>query len=71
MRCFMKNTYQKLLSNLNVVKWELKGRNDPTLNLCIKCIQDAIFDAGRLNMELVTLKAANNSKDDVDDWSGD
>lgn len=40
----MDDTYCKLLQNLNVVKWELKNRNDPTLNLCIRCINDAILD---------------------------
>lgn len=48
----MTNAYQRLLQNLNVVKWELKNRNDPTLNLCIKYIKDAIVEAGRMNMEL-------------------
>jgi hypothetical protein len=48
----MASTYDKLLQNLNIVKWELKGRNDPTLNLCIKYIKDAIVEAGRLNAEL-------------------
>lgn len=48
----MANTYEKLLQNLNVVKWELKERNDPTLNLCIKYIKDAIVEAGRLNAEV-------------------
>lgn len=38
----MVTSYEKLLQNLNVVKWELKERNDPTLNLCIKYVQDAI-----------------------------
>lgn len=48
----MNNSYNKLLQKLNVVKWELKERNDPTLNLCIKYIKDAILDVGRLNAEL-------------------
>lgn len=48
----MDSAYDKLVQNLNVVKWELKGRNDPTLNLCIKYIKDAIIEAGRLNAEM-------------------
>lgn len=48
----MTTTYERLLQNLNVVKWELKERNDSSLNLCIKYIKDAILDAGRLNAEL-------------------
>ena len=48
----MNSSYQKLLQNLNVVKWELKNRNDPSLNLCIKYIKDAIVEAGRLNNSL-------------------
>lgn len=52
----MTNAYQRLLQNLNVVKWELKNRNDPTLNLCIKYIKDAIVEAGRMNMELKEYK---------------
>ena len=54
----MVTTYERLLQNLNVVKWELKERNDPTLNLCIKYIKDAIYDAGRLNAELEKLRMA-------------
>ena len=48
----MSTTYEKLLQNLNVVKWELKERNDPSLNLCIKYVKDAILEARRLNAEL-------------------
>lgn len=48
----MYTAYEKLLQNLNIAKWELKERNDPSLNLCIKYIKDAIYEAGRLNEEL-------------------
>ena len=48
----MNNAYVKLLRNLNVVKWELKDRNDPSLNLCIQRIKDAIVYADNLNDEL-------------------
>lgn len=47
----MNNSYEKLLQNLNVVKWELKDRNDPALNLCIKYIKDAIFESCRMNAQ--------------------
>lgn len=67
----MNKSYEKLLQNLNVVKWELKNRNDSSLNLCIKYIKDAIVEAGRLNMELVLLKSTHSSEDDADCWSGD
>ena len=48
----MDSAYDKLVQNLNVVKWELRGRNDPSLNLCIKYVKDAIIEAGRLNAEM-------------------
>ncbi len=48
----MNSSYERLLQNLNVVKWELKNRNDSSLNLCIQYIKDAINEAGRLNNEL-------------------
>jgi hypothetical protein len=70
----MNRHYEKLLQNLNIVKWELKGRNDLTLNLCIKYIQDAIFDASRLHHDLVILEGIAASRDAVatpDDWSED
>lgn len=70
----MNTTYERLLQNLNVVKNELKSRNDPTLNLCIKYIKDAIFEAGRLNNELVTLNGMleyQRIANDLDDWSED
>ena len=67
----MDKTYQRLLQNLNTVKWELKSRNDATLNLCIKYIQDAIFEVGRINDRLMMLEAANASRDDADCWSDD
>ena len=59
----MASTYDKLLQNLNIVKWELKGRNDPTLNLCIKYIKDAIIEAGRLNAELEKCKFMHPKSD--------
>lgn len=64
----MSTTYERLLQNLNVVKWELKERNDPSLNLCIKYIKDAICEAGRLNEELEKRKLAYRHCDlDVQD----
>lgn len=66
------NYYEKLLQNLNVVKWELKNRNDPTLNLCIKYIKDAIVEAGRLNNELTIAKMVHtNCGEDADCWCDD
>lgn len=67
----MNKHYEKLLQNLNVVKWELKSRNDVTLNLCIKYIKDAIVEAGRLNATLEILQSAQTNCDDVDCWSDD
>lgn len=76
----MEKSYEKLLQNLNVVKCELKNRNDPTLNLCIKYIKDAILEAGRLNAQYADLSAqydmfkfmrSMSSEDDADCWSDD
>jgi hypothetical protein len=76
----MNKSYEKLLQNLNVVKWELKNRNDPSLNLCIKYIKDAIVEAGRLNAKYANLSAqydtfkfmqSMSSADDADCWSDD
>ena len=70
----MNKHYEKLLQNLNVVKWELKTRNDQSLNLCLKYIKDAIFEAGRLNHELVILEgmaASQRTANELDDWSED
>lgn len=67
----MNNSYEKLLHNLNVVKWELKNRNDPTLNLCVKYIKDAIIDAGRLNYELEMSRSFQCDRDTADDWCDD
>ena len=67
----MNNSYEKLIQNLNVVKWELKNRNDPTLNLCIKYIKDAIIEAGRLNHELEMSRAFQGDRDTADDWCDD
>lgn len=53
----MDETYRKLLQNLNAVKWDLQEMDNPRLSLCIKRIKDAILDAGRLNSELVKLRA--------------
>ena len=73
----MNNSYEKLLQNLNIVKWELKCRNDPTLNLCIKYIKDAICEAGRLNARYANLSAEYDMSklmnsivtgDDADCW---
>jgi hypothetical protein len=59
----MCSAYEKLLQNLNIVKWELKERNDQSLNLCIKYIKDAIYEAGRLNAELNKLQATRRYVD--------
>lgn len=67
----MDNSYERLLRNLNVVKWELKNRNDPTLNLCIKYIKDAIVEAGRLNAMVAFLESTHQDCDDADCWSDD
>lgn len=70
----MNTTYERLLKNLNIVKNELKSRNDPTLNLCIKYIKDAIFEAGRLNNEVTTLERMleyQRVANTLDDWDGD
>ncbi len=68
----MKNSYERLLQNLNVVKWELKNRNDPSLNLCIKYAKDAIVEAERLNNELIVARATSYvGCDNADDWSED
>jgi hypothetical protein len=64
----MNKHYEKLLQNLNTVKWELKNRNDSTLNLCIMYIKDAIVEAGRLNYKLELLESASTSNDDIDCW---
>ena len=76
----MNDSYDKLRQNLNAAKWELKNRNDPTLNQCIKYIKDAIIEAGRLNAQYGNLSAQYDiskfmqglcCEDDVDCWSGD
>ena len=70
----MNATYERLLKNLNIVKNELKSHNDPTLNLCIKYIKDAIFEAGRLNNEVTTLEQMleyQRVANTLDDWDGD
>lgn len=70
----MSGAYEKLLQNLNVVKWELKNRNDPTLDLCIKYIKDAIIEAGRLNYKLVMLESVVESRhttNALEDWDED
>ena len=66
----MNEKYLKLLQNLNVAKWELKSRKDPTLNVCIKYIDDAIFEAKRLNAKYVELMLMQSmsSADSADDW---
>ena len=53
----MSTPYERLLQNLNVVKWELKCRNDQSLNLCIKYVKDAIVEAMRLNYDLEKAQA--------------
>lgn len=70
----MNTAYERLLKNLNIVKNELKSRNDPTFNLCIKYIKDAIYEAGRLNSELTTLEDMVKYQciaNDLDDWDED
>lgn len=69
----MNESYEKLLRNLNVVKWELKERNDSSLNLCVKYIKDAIVEAGKLNHKIVMLEAmtAQITSDKNIDWDED
>ena len=69
----MNETYENLLRNLNIVKWELKERNDSSLNLCIKYITDVIVEAGKLNHKIVMLEAmaAQSVSDENIDWDGD
>ena len=69
----MNESYERLLRNLNVVKWELKERNDSSLNLCVKYINDAIVEAGKLNHKIVMLEAmvAQSTSDENIDWDGD
>ena len=76
----MNNSYEKLLQNLNAVKWELKNRNDSSLNLCIKYIKDAIVKAGMLHVKYANLSAEYDmfklmhsiiGEDTADDWSED
>lgn len=63
----MNTTYERLLHDLNIVKWELKNRNDPSLNLCIKYVKDAIVEAGRLNDKLENANfVLNSSRRNVD-----
>ena len=76
----MSNSYNKIFQNLSAAKWELKNRNDPTLNQCIKYIKDAVVELGRLNAQYANLSAEYDmfklvhsfaGHDDVDDWSDD
>ena len=57
----MSTAYERLLQNLNIIKWELKNHNDSSLNLCIKYVNDAIVEAGRLNHELENANFVLNS----------
>ena len=73
----MDKSYEKLLQNLNTVKWELKERNDLSLNLCIQRIKDAIVEVGRLNAKYANLSAEYDMykfmhrRSGADDWSED
>lgn len=70
----MNATYERLLSNLNAAKFELKSYNDPALESCINYIKAAIFDAGRLNNELTILNGMTKYQcvaNSLDDWDGD
>jgi hypothetical protein len=76
----MNEHYEKLLQTLHTIRWELKERNDITLNLCIKYIQDAIVEARRLNAQYMNLyaeydmlKSMHNfvGCDTADDWCED
>jgi hypothetical protein len=76
----MNEHYEKLFHALNMVKCELKDRNDTSLNQCIKHIKDAIIEAGRLNAQYANLSAqydmfrlAQNfvGCDTADDWCED
>ena len=52
----MSTTCEKLLRNLNIVKWELKERNDSSLNLCLQYIKDAIYEAEQIKDEIENSK---------------
>ena len=73
----MSNSYEKLLSNLNSAKLELKSRNDSSLDSCVKYIKDAIIEAGRLNAKYANLSAEYDMSKFMrgsfgpDDWSED
>lgn len=54
------DSYHMIINNLNAAKWELKRRNDPTLNACIKYIKDAIFETGRLGAKYANLSAEHD-----------
>ena len=76
----MNNSYEKLLQNLNSVKFELKNRNDPTLGSCIKYIKDATIEVGRLSAQYANLSAEYDmfklahslaGHEDMDSWCDD
>lgn len=64
-------SYDNLLQSLNAVKWELKKRNDPSLDHVIKYIKNAVFEACRMNDRLTTLESVCANRGGQDDWWGD
>lgn len=57
----MNNSYEKLLQKLHIVQHELQERNDPTLNLCILYIQEAISYARKMDLDNAKLHAVLQS----------
>ena len=77
---YMSSHYDKLVQNLSAAKLELKNKNDPSLNSCIKYIKDAVIEACRLNSQYANLSAEYDTyklmcslvgRDGDDDWCGD
>lgn len=58
----MGNVYDRLIQNLDAVKWDLKEMDNPQLSVCIHRIKEAIFDASRLNLELTKLQAVQDMR---------
>lgn len=53
----MDNVYNRLMQNLNAVKYDLIEMNNMQLALCIRRIDEAIVDIKRLDLELTKLRA--------------
>lgn len=58
----MNSVYDRLLQNLNAIKYDLIEMDNPQLDVCIHRIKEAIFDAGRLNLELTKLQAVQEMR---------